>query len=110
MYRRTVRYVMKGQDECRIRSAGSTAGIASIDCTIVERRVDGTDTAFGGCGAHPDSRVALLRAITEAAQSRVTLIQGGREDLAEVLRERPEDRIPPHTGRGTFGPRIAREL
>jgi len=72
-----------------LRDLTSTAGIATIDCTIVERRMDGTDTAFGGCGAHPDSRVALLRAITEAAQSRVTLIQGGREDLAEVLRARP---------------------
>ena len=34
-----------------------------------------------GCGTHPDPRVAARRAITEAAQSRVTAIQGAREDL-----------------------------
>jgi len=72
-----------------LRDLTRTAGIATIDCTIVERRSDGVDAAYGGCGAHPDARVALLRAITEAAQSRVTLIQGGREDLPEVLHQNP---------------------
>jgi YcaO-like protein with predicted kinase domain len=72
-----------------LRDYTSTAGIATIDCTVVERGNDGVDTAYGGCGSHPDARVALLRAITEAAQSRVTMIQGGREDLPEVLRQNP---------------------
>lgn len=34
-----------------------------------------------GCGTHPDPLIALKRAITEATQSRVTAIQGSREDL-----------------------------
>lgn len=72
-----------------LRDLTRTAGIATIDCTIVERGHDGVDAAYGGCGSHPDARVALLRAITEAAQSRITLIQGGREDLPEVLHQNP---------------------
>jgi ribosomal protein S12 methylthiotransferase accessory factor len=72
-----------------LRDLTGTAGIATIDCTIVERGNDGVDVAYGGCGSHPDARVALLRAITEAAQSRITLIQGGREDLPEVLHQNP---------------------
>jgi YcaO-like protein with predicted kinase domain len=70
-----------------LRDLTSTAGIAAIDCTVIGPGTDGAEVAYGGCGAHPDSRVALLRAITEAAQSRVTLIQGGREDLPEVMRQ-----------------------
>jgi len=66
----------------------STAGIATIDCTVVEQRSDGSADAYGGCGSHPDSRVALLRAITEAAQSRITCIQGGREDLPQIMRHK----------------------
>lgn len=35
----------------------------------------------GGHGCHPNKRVALLRAITEALQSRLTHISGGRDDM-----------------------------
>lgn len=37
--------------------------------------------ASGGYAAHPDRRVALLRALREAAQSRAGTISGAREDL-----------------------------
>ncbi|HET6208143.1 MAG TPA: YcaO-like family protein [Terracidiphilus sp.] len=70
-----------------------TAGIATIECSIVEKKIDGSGDAYGGVGAHPDARVALLRAITEAAQSRLACIQGGREDLPEIVRHRTCDRI-----------------
>ena len=33
-----------------------------------------------GAGCHPDHAVALARALTEAAQSRLTLIAGSRDD------------------------------
>lgn len=59
--------------------------IATIRCTIVDPAWSGPLNAHGGCGAHPDARVALLRALTEAAQSRLTCIQGGREDLLEIM-------------------------
>ena len=61
-------------------------GIATIDCTIVNDGSGGFGAAHGGCGAHPDARVALLRALTEAAQSRLTCIQGGREDLPLIMK------------------------
>jgi ribosomal protein S12 methylthiotransferase accessory factor len=76
-----------------IQDLTCTAGIATLECAIVERKGAGTGDAYGGVGAHPDARVALLRAITEAAQSRLACIQGGREDLPEILRHRTCDRI-----------------
>lgn len=51
-------------------------------CTIVDRR---NATPFpqqaSGYGCHPVATIALARAVTEAAQSRVTHISGLREDL-----------------------------
>jgi ribosomal protein S12 methylthiotransferase accessory factor len=38
--------------------------------------------AAGGFGCDPDPVIALVRALTEAAQSRVTIIAGSRDDLA----------------------------
>lgn len=37
-----------------------------------------------GYGTHPDSRVALVRAITEVSQTRAANIQGARDDLTKV--------------------------
>jgi YcaO-like protein with predicted kinase domain len=37
--------------------------------------------AAGGAGCHLNREVALLRAVTEAAQSRLTIIAGSRDDL-----------------------------
>ncbi|GAB2209210.1 YcaO-related McrA-glycine thioamidation protein [Roseibium sp. ROS1] len=71
-----------------VRNLTSTAGLATIDCTIVEPTASGIPNAHGGCGTHPDARIALNRAITEAAQSRIACIQGGREDLPEIIKPR----------------------
>jgi ribosomal protein S12 methylthiotransferase accessory factor len=68
-----------------LRDATAAIGVATLECTCIERRPDGGGIAHGGCGSHPDARVAVLRALTEAAQSRVAHIQGGREDLAEII-------------------------
>ncbi|MGW4799681.1 YcaO-like family protein [Nonomuraea sp. NPDC004297] len=40
---------------------------------------------FRGSGCHPDSDVALSRALTEAAQSRLTAIAGARDDLSPAI-------------------------
>jgi ribosomal protein S12 methylthiotransferase accessory factor len=71
-----------------LRDYTAVLGIPTIDCTLAEEQLDGSFRAHDGQGTHPDARVALLRALTEAAQSRVGFIQGGREDLPE-LRPRP---------------------
>lgn len=36
---------------------------------------------FGGAGCHPDVNIAMCRALTEAAQSRLTFIVGSRDDI-----------------------------
>ncbi len=58
----------------------SDIGIASFRCAICE-----TGEAAGhigiGDGCHPDRAIALLRALTEAAQTRLTYISGARDDL-----------------------------
>jgi ribosomal protein S12 methylthiotransferase accessory factor len=68
-----------------LRNITSDTGIATIDCVVAERKNNGVHLAHGGFGSHPDARVALTRALTEAAQSRIGFIQGGREDLADFV-------------------------
>ncbi|HLV65704.1 MAG TPA: YcaO-like family protein [Polyangiaceae bacterium] len=58
-------------------------GIAAFLCSVGEREVDplrriGTARGYG---CHPERAVALRRALTEAAQSRLTRIAGSRDDL-----------------------------
>ncbi|HEY4168283.1 MAG TPA: YcaO-like family protein [Reyranella sp.] len=73
----------------RLRNLTSGTGIPTISCTIVDPQAPPTAlNAHSGCGTHPDARIALTRALTEAAQTRVTFIQGGREDLAEMAPNR----------------------
>ncbi len=61
----------------------SDIGVPSFRCTIIDR---GADTgrplsAMSGMGCHPTRRVALFRALTEAAQSRLTVISSSRDDV-----------------------------
>ena len=58
----------------------SDVGVAAFHATSLEHRVTGA-CVHEGMGAHPDSEIALLRALTEVAQSRAADIQGSREDL-----------------------------
>ena len=53
---------------------------------------------YSGAGAHPDSRVAITRALTELAQSRLTVFQGVREDIDRIAMcdgdaDRPEQSL-----------------
>jgi len=53
---------------------------------------------YAGFGSHPDHRVALARAVTEAAQSRLTAIAGSRDDDEAIGRggaPRPVSRVAP---------------
>ncbi len=60
----------------------SDLGVATFRCVILDRQ----PSAFRplgpveGMGTHPTREVALLRALTEAAQARLTLIAGSRDD------------------------------
>src|SRR4051794_22686193 len=46
---------------------------------------------FQGAGCHPDRAVALSRALTEAAQTRLTYIAGIRDDLLPAKYREPEN-------------------
>jgi ribosomal protein S12 methylthiotransferase accessory factor len=53
-------------------------------------REDMPSTMAIGSGAHSDPAVALSRAVTEAAQSRLTAIAGTRDDISAQLYNRPD--------------------
>ncbi|VBA35558.1 YcaO-like family protein [Mycobacterium attenuatum] len=77
-----------------IYRAGSELKIARTDtwdgfpCFTAEICSPMLGVPFSGFGLHHDPNVALSRAITEAAQSRLTAISGAREDLAPALYHR----------------------
>ncbi len=70
----------------------SDTGIPVFRCAIAARHPDPLRPVAisGGSGCHPDRQVALTRALTEAAQSRLTQIAGSRDDIAET-RPQPEE-------------------
>ncbi len=61
----------------------SDVGIAAFHAAIVDRepRPDRAIAPMAGMGCHPSRGIALLRALTEAAQTRLTLISGARDDV-----------------------------
>ncbi len=67
----------------RLWDVTSDIRIATFLCDISEES-DATPGAlrrFRGAGCHPDPAIALSRALTEAAQCRLTYITGARDDL-----------------------------
>lgn len=58
-------------------------GVPCFLCLIADRRQE-AGTAEFGAGAHPAPEVALMRALTEAAQVRTTFIAGAREDIPDA--------------------------
>ena len=67
----------------RLRDVTSDVGIATFLCDISAPSEDVPDALrrFRGAGCHPDPAIALARALTEAAQCRLTYITGIRDDL-----------------------------
>jgi len=65
-------------------------GIPSFSCIISEDEQNPFRLlpSAGGMGCHPVREIALLRALTEAAQSRATIIAGSRDDLLREDYER----------------------
>jgi ribosomal protein S12 methylthiotransferase accessory factor len=80
-----VRKLQRAGLEVQLQNLTSTIGIPTIGCTIVDPQGPALFNTHAGCGTHPDARIALTRALTEAAQSRLTGIQGGREDLPNFV-------------------------
>ncbi|MGF1552993.1 MAG: YcaO-like family protein [Paracoccaceae bacterium] len=58
----------------------SDVGLPAYYCLIVDE-LSASGHSGAGAGCHPDAAIALARAITEAAQVRLTYIAGARDDL-----------------------------
>jgi YcaO-like protein with predicted kinase domain len=77
-----VRFAAAGVD-VEVFDATSDVGLATFSVAIADRDSDPTRRlpAAAGHGCHPCRAVALSRALTEAAQSRLTMISGSRDDV-----------------------------
>ena len=75
----------------RIWNVTTDIGIAAFVCDIQDLAdgAPGRLRHFQGAGCHPDRTIALVRALTEAAQVRLTYIAGLRDDLAPAEYEEP---------------------
>jgi ribosomal protein S12 methylthiotransferase accessory factor len=69
--------------------------VPTYQALLVDEAVPSTGT-YGGYGAHLDREVAMIRALTEAVQSRSVYIAGSRDDLSALeharLHRRADDR------------------
>lgn len=65
----------------RVWNVTSDVGVAGFFCMLMDREDADTEPEFGS-GCHPSRQVALLRALTEAAQARTTYIAGSRDDFS----------------------------
>lgn len=72
--------------QCVVRFAGNEFGLPFFSAYVLEPD-DGAPIALAaGFGFHPNKEIAAVRAITEAAQSRLSYIHGGRDDLIHRYR------------------------
>ncbi|HKU40109.1 MAG TPA: YcaO-like family protein [Polyangiales bacterium] len=73
--------------------ATSDVGLAAFVCVIVDREHNDFRPLYyaTGSGCHAAREIALLRAITEAAQCRLTYICGARDDAGRDFFERARD-------------------
>jgi YcaO-like protein with predicted kinase domain len=73
--------------------ATSDIAIPTLVCLLAEVAPDAPALLRGvaiGSGCHPDPAIALLRAVTEAAQIRLAYISGARDDLPDAAYGRSE--------------------
>jgi YcaO-like protein with predicted kinase domain len=77
--------------DVRIWNVTTDIGIATFICDIRDRSIDEPRRLryFHGAGCHPDRSIALARALSEAAQTRLTYIAGVRDDLSALEYEEP---------------------
>ena len=69
----------------KIFDVSNDIGIPTYHCYIQNATNSKFYPTFSGWGCHIDKHVALIRALTEAAQSRLTLIAGARDDITASL-------------------------
>ncbi len=67
-----------------VRHLNNDFGLPCFSAAIVDPEADSHMLINGGHGCHPHRQIALIRAICEAAQSRLSVIHGGRDDLTDT--------------------------
>ncbi len=67
-----------------IKDITSDIGIPTFNASSVEWITHDYGYLAEGHGTHPDTRIALIRAITEVSQTRAANIQGARDDLRKI--------------------------
>jgi YcaO-like protein with predicted kinase domain len=72
--------VMAGGLDVAVWDVTTDLGVPAFQCLIHPGRVDDDHIGLGSC-ARPDKAAALVGALTEAAQTRLTYISGSRDDL-----------------------------
>jgi ribosomal protein S12 methylthiotransferase accessory factor len=94
--------------DVRLWDMTSDVGIPAYHCIVDDPIALGGVNPIYGAGCHLSKDVALSRALTEAAQSRLTFIAGSRDDLHPTLYDRTPPAPPPSLARGArsdFGKR-----
>jgi ribosomal protein S12 methylthiotransferase accessory factor len=72
-----------GGVDVRVVDMTTDTAVPSVWCTTLEDFGPGRgQQAHGGSGTHPDLTTAMVRGLTECAQSRAVDIQGVREDMS----------------------------
>lgn len=71
----------RAEFEVTVWEITSDLGVPCFFC-VVQDLFDSASHLGVGAGAHPAPQIALLRALTEAAQVRTTYISGARDDLS----------------------------
>jgi ribosomal protein S12 methylthiotransferase accessory factor len=81
-----------------------SSGPTGLPCFEVTLEHADAPTRYGGAGCHPSRATALIRALTEAAQSRLTMIAGSRDDISRRSYDKlSQDRQPlPSEARRNF--------
>jgi ribosomal protein S12 methylthiotransferase accessory factor len=82
--RRVVRNIQRAGLTLYVRSVPNRFRVPFFTATLVDE--EHIDPVFvnGGQGCHPSRDVAITRAVTEAIQSRLSFIHGGRDDLTDA--------------------------
>ena len=82
---------VRGGHWVRLWDVTTDIGIAAFVCDIRDPSAGDPSRLrrFHGAGCHPDRAIALSRALTEAAQTRLTYIAGIRDDLLPAEYEEP---------------------
>ncbi|WP_158642224.1 YcaO-like family protein [Actinomadura sp. WAC 06369] len=81
-----------------VRDITSPLGIPTFAAFVRETVSETFSSAHSGYGTHPNAEVALIRSLTELAQSRAVDIQGMREDI--TLPREANGRWAEHVSRG----------